>query len=177
MITLDKLKKNNFSVSERHGSKLVEINSVSLSLKVEKEIKNVKIKKGSLGIIFCENTISWIISFLAAINQKATIILLPKDYDETAYKKILQNFSPNWVWRSNQENKHCIENTLKFYQFMNKDITRNSLIPQILLTTSGSTGNSKFVRLTYDALESNANSIIEYLNLNKKDKALVNLPV
>ena len=177
MITLDELKKTNFSVSERHGSKLVKINSLSLSQRIEEEIKNVPINKGSLGVIFCENTISWIISFLAAVNQKATIILLPKDFDELAYKNILKNFSPNWVWRSDQQNKISIEHTLKNYKFLQENVTRNLKLPQVLLTTSGSTGSVKFVRLTYNALKSNANSIVQYLNLNKKDNALVNLPV
>ena len=177
MISLDELKKTNFSVSERQGSKLIRIDCVSLSQRVEKEIKNVPINRGSLGVIFCENTIDWIISFLAAVNQKATIILLPKDYDVLAYKKILKNFSPNWVWSSNKENKNYLEHNLNHYKFLKKDIKKISKLPQVLLTTSGSTGNAKFVRLSYNALRSNANSIVKYLNLNNNDNALVNLPV
>ena len=38
----------------------------------------------------------------------------------------------------------------------------------LLLTTSGSTGSPKLVRQSYENIQSNAESIVEYLELNEK---------
>ena len=47
----------------------------------------------------------------------------------------------------------------------------------LLLTTSGSTGSPKFVRLSYKNLSSNAESIIDYLKISKKDRPITTLPM
>lgn len=47
----------------------------------------------------------------------------------------------------------------------------------LLLNTSGSTGSSKLVRLSYKGLASNAASIVEYLGLRADDRAITALPL
>jgi acyl-CoA synthetase (AMP-forming)/AMP-acid ligase II len=47
----------------------------------------------------------------------------------------------------------------------------------LLLTTSGSTGSPKLVRLTARNLESNAKAIAEYLNLGSGERAVQSLPI
>jgi long-subunit acyl-CoA synthetase (AMP-forming) len=45
----------------------------------------------------------------------------------------------------------------------------------LLLSTSGSTGSQKLVRLSYEALDSNAHSIVQYLGLHEDDRAISTL--
>lgn len=45
----------------------------------------------------------------------------------------------------------------------------------LLLSTSGSTGSQKLVRLSYTALDANATSIAEYLHLEEDDRAITTL--
>ncbi|HEX2772355.1 MAG TPA: AMP-binding protein, partial [Micromonosporaceae bacterium] len=47
----------------------------------------------------------------------------------------------------------------------------------LLLSTSGSTGSPKVVRLSYDNLQSNAESIAEYLGIRSTDRAATTLPM
>ena len=47
----------------------------------------------------------------------------------------------------------------------------------LLVTTSGSTGSSKFVRLSYENIEANTASIVEYLGICPEDRALTILPM
>ena len=47
----------------------------------------------------------------------------------------------------------------------------------LLMPTSGSTGSSKLVRLSYENLESNTSSIIKYLKIRKKDVTITTLPI
>ena len=46
-----------------------------------------------------------------------------------------------------------------------------------MLSTSGTTGSKKHVRISYNNLYSNSKAIIQYLNLNKNDKAITTLPI
>lgn len=47
----------------------------------------------------------------------------------------------------------------------------------LLLSTSGSTGSSKLVRLSATGLASNANVIVQYLSLTSADRAITTLPL
>ena len=47
----------------------------------------------------------------------------------------------------------------------------------LLVSTSGSTGTPKFSRLSYDNLKSNANSIINYLDINHTDRSITTMPI
>ena len=46
----------------------------------------------------------------------------------------------------------------------------------VILSTSGSTGSAKFVRLSRDNIEANARSIAEYLQIGDSDRAATSLP-
>jgi long-chain acyl-CoA synthetase len=47
----------------------------------------------------------------------------------------------------------------------------------VLLTTSGSTGSAKLVRLSFANLQANARSIADYLGITQDDRALTSLPM
>lgn len=47
----------------------------------------------------------------------------------------------------------------------------------LLMTTSGSTGSPKFVRLSYENIRANTESIIEYLGIDEHERAITNLPM
>ena len=57
--------------------------------------------------------------------------------------------------------------------------TRHDLHPDLalLLSTSGSTGSPKLVRLSHDNLRANAASIADYLRLTPDDRAITSLPL
>src|SRR3546814_17931147 len=47
----------------------------------------------------------------------------------------------------------------------------------LCLSTSGSTGATKLVRLSSDAIEANAQSIVEFLQLGPDERAITSLPL
>lgn len=47
----------------------------------------------------------------------------------------------------------------------------------LLLTTSGSTGSPKFVRQSYRNIQANTDSIVKYLNLDDRERAITSLPM
>jgi len=60
-----------------------------------------------------------------------------------------------------------------------RDGTGHDLHPDLalLLSTSGSTGSPKLVRLSHDNLRSNASSIADYLGITPDDRAITSLPL
>ena len=65
------------------------------------------------------------------------------------------------------------------YVYENKKLLSYEIDKKIflLLSTSGSTGSAKFVKLSKRNIFSNTENIKEYLKLNKKDCTLTNLPI
>ncbi|MDR3625618.1 MAG: AMP-binding protein, partial [Ignavibacteriaceae bacterium] len=47
----------------------------------------------------------------------------------------------------------------------------------VLLSTSGTTGSPKLVKLTYDNIQANAESIAQYLGIDKNEKPITSLPM
>ena len=47
----------------------------------------------------------------------------------------------------------------------------------LLMTTSGTTGSTKLVRLTYENIRSNALAIINYLQIKSTDRAITTMPM
>lgn len=96
-------------------------------------------------------------------DYKARYLCMPnalvQDYIKLGFKVILEQYNYTLL-ESNLDSKDCI----------NKDLA-------LLLSTSGSTGSVKFVRLSYQNLFSNTQSIIEYLSLDSKERAFLILPL
>ena len=63
-----------------------------------------------------------------------------------------------------------LENEKKFKIKINKNL-------RILVSTSGTTGNPKYVKLTKQNIESNTLSVLKYLKINKKDTTITTLPM
>ena len=95
--------------------------------------------------------------------------------------KIIKNFSPEIIFtKENIVNK----NYKKLYTFgIYKILRKKNLIRKInkelalLLSTSGSTGESKYVKLTYKNIYSNALSIKKYLDLDYSHSTITTLPI
>ena len=60
-----------------------------------------------------------------------------------------------------------------------RDLPAHDLHPDLalLLSTSGSTGSPKLVRLSYENLQANAAAIVEYLGIRPSDRAATTLPM
>ena len=66
------------------------------------------------------------------------------------------------------------------YRLLRTDYeSKGQLYPELalLLTTSGSTGSPKLVRQSYENIQSNAESIAEYLELDETERPITTLPM
>ena len=144
-----------------------------------------KLPSRSLIFSFCENSIGCMFGYVSFINSRSVPLMLSRDFDEALVKDLVKNYQPSHFWVPKDlahtfytESSSVI---LEAYDFeliasgfakanLNDDLA-------VLLTTSGSTGSPKLVRLSYENIVSNASSIAEYLELEKSERPITSLPM
>jgi acyl-CoA synthetase (AMP-forming)/AMP-acid ligase II len=115
------------------------------------------------------NDVDSLVAYLAALVAGHPLILLPED-KPAALEALIAAYDPDVVIRSRNA-RIVVEER--------RPGTRHELHPDLalLLSTSGSTGSPKLVRLSHANLQSNAESISEYLNIGADDRAATTLPM
>ncbi len=126
-------------------------------------------------LLITNNSLSTIVNYLAGLRQNHAIMLMNADTNNEILKAIIDQYQPKWIVGLKAWEGYTLENTR-----LVKDTSHGSNIhPKLalLLSTSGTTGSQKFVRLSYDNLLANAQSIIEYLEIDANERAIMNLPL
>jgi len=145
---------------------------------------------GRLLVIEAENELDPIIAYLAGLKSRNPVMLIPAGRDDLR-QSVIDRYAPEWIFA-----KTGTEWALESRSADAGEITdgikspdseqgptrrvddRDAPHPElaVLLCTSGSTGAAKFVRLSHENIESNAQSIIEYLGIEPTDCAATTLP-
>ncbi|MBD1381932.1 AMP-binding protein [Metabacillus arenae] len=137
-----------------------------------------------LGFIYCKNNMATLISYLAALNKKQVICLLDSTINEVLNEKLIKLYEPDWIWAPDDLIINNFQNSYNelgycFRLNMKKKRLARSFSPElaVLLPTSGTTGSPKMVRLSYQNLQANAESISTYLNILSSHRAITTLPL
>ncbi len=104
-----------------------------------------------LQFCLCDNSVESLVFYLACLEAKAPVVLLDKHKTPEQIKHLREIYHPGQTY--------CHEALA------------------VCLTTSGSTGSPKLVRLTEKNLLSNAKAIAEYLHINEQERAITMLPM
>lgn len=139
--------------------------------------KNIRPK--SLVFCLCSNTVPSIAGYVAFIQNGFPVLLLDAKKNDDLLQRLLDIYSPNYIWRpttSTQGKSLYAYDNYSLYAYSEENVPVHSDL-SLLLTTSGSTGSPKLVRLTENNITSNAESIIEYLNITPEEKAITSLPM
>ncbi|GAA1415076.1 AMP-dependent synthetase [Glutamicibacter uratoxydans] len=122
-------------------------------------------------LLEAENTIDAVIAYLAALAGGHPLMLVPAD-KPAASESLRRIFEPDVVLSTGSGAGEPRIQELR-------SGTVHDLHPDLalLLSTSGSTGSPKLVRLSHENVQANAESIAEYLNLSQEDRAITALPM
>ncbi len=150
---------------------------------IQSNLLNGYVKKRSLIFSFCENTSGALIGYYSFLDGGHVQLLLDATLDINQAKKLISVYKPNFIWVPNflvdKFNDCLVVFTNWNYSLivvneskvqMHRDLT-------LLLTTSGSTGSPKLVRLSSVNLFNNAKSIAKYLNINYLERPITSLPM
>ena len=134
-----------------------------------------------LVFIIGENNLATIICYLSAVESEMVPLLLSSKISQNQLNNLLDVYKPKYIFQNKSRPSNDLDLLASFgeYGFFIRSKSKSiKLHPNLalLLTTSGSTGSPKLVRLTKKNLISNAKSISEYLDINSNDRAITSLP-
>lgn len=119
----------------------------------------------SLVFLKVENTYSSIVAYLACLQKKHPFLPIDNNIDSVLFKSLLDLYEPNLIITGGM-----IESYSSIRQTLHVDLA-------MLLSTSGSTGSPKLVRLSGQNLTCNASDIINYLKITSSDSVITTLPM
>ncbi|MBC7006394.1 AMP-binding protein [Photobacterium sp. BZF1] len=143
-----------------------EISYKSLQDKVDDCSNRLGHEYRKLIFIKCSNNVESICFYVACLQSGHPVLLLNSEND-SQNEEISMRYKPNVIVDASNADV-----TIKLYH--NKRIELHEDLA-ILLSTSGSTGSPKLVKLSKKNITSNTHSIIEYLGLNSFDRAITSL--
>ena len=145
---------------------------------------NSKIEKGSLVLIIASNNVECIIGYIAFMKYAGVSILLDKSFNVNYVNKIIKKYKPNYVFGPKNYFKRSPGSSSvilgKDYNLVKTSYKKEKKINKknfLLLSTSGTTQNPKFVRLSKLNLIDNTRSIIKYLNINSNHRTITTMPM
>ena len=143
------------------------------------------VEDNSLVLCIIANDIEGLGGYLALMESDAVVMMVSKSLDQLRIRQIIDTYKPEYIYSkdncffqeslvSNRKNAdtgkgYILSKTIYPSYKKSKDL-------KLLLGTSGSTGNQKFVRLTKQNILANAESIKKYLDLESSDVAITTLP-
>lgn len=163
-LILDNLKKNSFTISD--NSTTLTFNELYKSILEQKEKIRNEIGCYKRCLVMANNSISFVIDFLATIYSKNLPIITNPTFSQDKIDYIVNKFSILAILNENKLKK--LENMSKKEKLENEFLS---------LFTSGSTGDEKIVVLSEEAIYHNAKSVIENMNLLNPENIAIILPL
>ena len=120
-----------------------------------------------LVLIGAANRVEAVVAYLAALRAQQPVVLAPEDAGMRA--GLVAAYDPDIIvtsdsgWRMEERRASTVH-------VLHPDLA-------LLLSTSGTTGSPKLVRLSRQNLQSNAAAIATYLGLTSRDRAITTLPM
>ncbi len=136
-----------------------------------------------LNFCLCENTIGSFVGYIGLMNASMPTVLLDASKDIGIIENLVEHYKPQYIWCPTHRKAELSAGVPVFeyedYTMLQAGNSSYEIHPDVLLclTTSGTTGSPKLVKLTEKNLKSNAEAIAEYLNITEKERAITSLPM
>jgi acyl-CoA synthetase (AMP-forming)/AMP-acid ligase II len=143
-------------------------------------------RQRSLIFCFCRNDLSSVVAYLACLRGGHPVAMLDAGSSPDLKLRLVQRYSPDVILESTLaasstawQEPYSHEDAPTKVSLWRRIPAEVELHPQLslLLSTSGTTGSPKFVRLSRRNVESNAESIALYLGLRPGERAISSLPL
>lgn len=175
---LEKFEKNT-ALADEFGSQLT-YGQLSADANALAEI----IGKRCLIFCLCRNEIGSILGYVSFINNAIVPVLLNSHLEEGMLLDLMVAYKPAYLWVPkdqamqfpDMEPMHEVYGYVLLKTGYDKDYPLYEELG-LLLTTSGSTGSPKFVRQSYTNILDNAQSIVNYLELDETERPITTLPM
>lgn len=136
----------------------------------------------NLVLLLSDNTIGALYMYVALMQSGNVVQLVPDDLGEGILSSYRNTFRPHYICgpAAFLNSSARVTDSVCGYSLERCDSTQAVQIYSelaLLLPTSGSTGECKFVRLSYGNIRANTDSIIQYLQLQESERPILGLPI
>lgn len=173
----------------KFGEKPAAISSEGITLsyrELEEYAKQIgqKVPARSLVFCFCKNVVGSMAGYLSFLNQKIVPLMVDAAINDVLADNLMEIYQPQYLYVPAELAEKYAEMEEVHRQFDYVLLKTNyeevyALAPELglLLTTSGSTGSPKLVRQSYTNIQSNAEAIAEYLEIDENERPVTTLPM
>lgn len=142
------------------------------------------VRPRSLAFVFCENSVGSALGYLSFLSGKVVPLMIDRKIDEELRNHLISVYQPCYLYFP-QDMKPCFSDCEVLQEAYDYVLAKTQYPAEIamdgqlalLLTTSGSTGSPKLVRQSYRNIQSNAESIADYLALDENERPITTLPM
>lgn len=143
-----------------------------------------KVPPRSLVFCFCRNVAGSMAGYLSFLYQKIVPLMVDAAIDDVLADNLMEVYQPQYIYVPAEfADKYAdMEEVHRQFDYvlLKTDFEKvYALAPELglLLTTSGSTGSPKLVRQSYGNIQSNAEAIAEYLEIDENERPVTTLPM
>ncbi|MDD6616718.1 MAG: AMP-binding protein [Lachnospiraceae bacterium] len=178
-----------FDELKKYKDKMALISEEGISLtydELSREVEEIAslMQPRSLMFSFCTNTAGSVCGYLGALNRRVVPYLLDAHTNEVLVDSLIQVYQPAWLYLPQELKERYPEYETvreKFgYALLRTGFSTAYPLHEdlaLLLGTSGSTGSPKLVRQSYRNIQSNAEAIAQYLELDDTERPVTTLPM
>lgn len=136
-----------------------------------------------LTFCLCENTIGSFVGYVGLMNANIPTVLLDGSKDMEIIISLIEHYEPQYLWMPSNRyaELHMGIPVAEYQDYKLVELGKQSFEIHndvlLCLTTSGTTGSPKLVKLTERNLKSNAEAIAEYLKITSAERAITSLPM
>jgi len=143
------------------------------------------VKDKGLLICLCENRLGSLVGYVGCLEHRIPIVLLDGGKDAASIKNLIEIYQPEYLWLLEDRvgdyeggQVYAYGNYLLLRMHYAKEVEKPEINKELALclTTSGSTGSPKFVRLSLSNVKANAEQIAEYLEIDEHERPVTVLP-
>ncbi|MCA3238982.1 MAG: AMP-binding protein [Curvibacter sp.] len=142
-----------------------------------------RLRQRSVALCLTRNTVDGVVGYVACMNSGVVPILMDYQTVTPALLKMVATYRPRYIWAPEAHSDlfpgYLREHHLEGFYLLQRTTGDDAPLHDdlgLLLTTSGSTGSPKLVRIAYRNLLANTRSIIEYLGVTGAERSISTLP-
>lgn len=142
------------------------------------------IRPRSLVFHLAENTLGSLAGYVSFLNGNIVPVMIDSGINKELLDNLTNTYRPSYFWVPESAvpafaGYEDIYSAMGYHLLDTREQEPYPLFPELalLITTSGSTGSPKLVRQSYKNLKSNTESIIEYLKIDRNERAITSLPM
>ena len=143
-----------------------------------------RLPRRSLIFSLNKNSLGSFCGYFSFLKNKVVPLMLEAKIDFELLETLISLYNPAYLWLPTENisrfpdwNVVCTVFDYSLLKRESQNLFKLNEDLALLLATSGSTGSPKLVMLSYENIEANALSIIEYLSIDNKERPITTLPM